>query len=288
MLNGKLVSCQEVIRRVLRDTPTSEPIPYSDAQEWAVDTLDLINTPRAYRPEVQTIVIEDYKGKLPCNYKQMTQATGANKFGGVFPMTYSQNTFHPTINGVDPATTIGGQNTTWNGLVVDLNAPVGVDTAGNPVFNYITSSTLTSLPLEMVEMLKKNIPSNPTYTLNDDYIFTSFKEGHALLSYLAYPFDCDGYPMIPDDIYFAEACAKYCTYMLDYQDWRKGQLPDKVFQKSESDYLWYVGAARGAANMPNTQQLERLKNITTRLIPKQHSYNSFFKNISQPENRKRF
>lgn len=133
------------------------------------------------------------------------------------------------------------------------------------------------------------------FYINDSYIITNIDDEACVgdtakicMVYLGMPVDCDGYPMIPDDIYFLEACTKYCTYMLDYQDWRKGQLPDKVFQKSESDYLWYVGAARGAANMPNTQQLERLKNITTRLIPKQHSYNSFFKNISQPENRKRF
>lgn len=269
MLNGKLVSAQEVIRRVLRDTPTSEPIPYSDAQEWAVDTLDLINTPRAYRPEVQTIVIEDYKGKLPCNYKQMTQATGANKFGGVFPMTYSQNTFHPTINGVDPATTISGQNTTWNGLVVDLNAPVGVDTAGNPVFNYITSSTLTSLPLEMVEMLKKNIPSNPTYTLNDDYIFTSFKEGHALLSYLAYPFDCDGYPMIPDDIKFKLALQWGIQEKLDYMLWRQQKISDSQMQYTTRQRDWYVGAAQSAGTALNLDDLESMRKTFTKIMLRQ-------------------
>lgn len=276
MLSGKYISAQEGIRRVIRDTPLSSPVPYSDAIEWAVDTLDLINVPQAYRPEVQAIVIEDYKGKLPCNYKQMTQATGANKFGGVFPMTYSQNTFHPTINGVDPATTISGQNTTWNGLVVDLNAPVGVDTAGNPVFNYITSSTLTSLPLEMVEMLKKNIPANPTYTLNDDYIFTSFKEGHALLSYLAYPFDCDGYPMIPDDIKFKLAIQWGIQERLDFQLFREGKISESVFAHTVKQRDWYVGGAQSKGAMKDIDGMESMRKTFTKIMLRQDLHKRAF------------
>ena len=130
------------------------------------------------------------------------------------------------------------------------------------------------------------------FYINDSYIITDInncQQGDKIcIVYLGMPVDCDGYPMIPDDVYFMEACAKYCTYMLDYQDWRKGQLPDKVFQKSEVDYLFYVRSARGAANMPNAAQLENLKNIMTRLIPKQNDYNSFFKNTSSQEKRRRF
>lgn len=133
------------------------------------------------------------------------------------------------------------------------------------------------------------------FYINDSYIITDIKESvnpdcpdKICVVYLGMPVDCDGYPMIPDDIYFAEVCAKYCTYMLDYQDWRKGQLPDKVFNKSEVDYLFYIKSARGAANAPSLAQLENLKNIMTRLIPKLNDYNTFFLNTSKQEHRKRF
>ncbi len=106
--------------------------------------------------------------------------------------------------------------------------------------------------------------------------------------YLGMPIDDDGYPMIPDDVYFMEACAKYVTYMIDYQDWRKGQVADKVFQKSEQDYLWYVNAAKGAANMPNAAQMENLKNILIRLIPKQNMYNRGFSGLGNQEQRIRY
>lgn len=129
-----------------------------------------------------------------------------------------------------------------------------------------------------------------TFYINDSYIITNIDTSTADCSidkvciiYLGIPVDDDGYPMVPDDVYFHEACAKYVTYMLDYQDWRKGQLPDKVLQKSEQDWLFYVNSARGAANMPSLHQLENLKNVMVRLIPKQNEYGKFFINNPNQE-----
>lgn len=133
------------------------------------------------------------------------------------------------------------------------------------------------------------------FYINDSYLITNITDTNTLnhcnklcMVYLGIIVDDEGYPMIPDDVYFLEACAKYCTYMLDYQDWRKGQLTDKVFQKSEQDYLWYVRSAKGAANMPNAAQLENLKNIMIRLIPHQNEYNKHFKGMNNEERRKRY
>ena len=106
--------------------------------------------------------------------------------------------------------------------------------------------------------------------------------------YLGIPVDEEGYPLIPDDVYYMEACAKYVTYMLDYQEWRKGNIPDKVLNKSETDYLWYVGAARGAANQPSAAQMENLKSVWVRLIPKMDEYNNLFANTNKQERRYRY
>lgn len=129
------------------------------------------------------------------------------------------------------------------------------------------------------------------FYINNNYLITDIKnpeEQYICIVYIGMMVDDDGYPMIPDDVYFQEACAKYVTYMLDYQDWRKGQLSDKVLQKSEQDWLFYVNSARGAANMPSLAQLENLKNIMVRLIPKQNEYNNFFNNNSRQERRTRY
>lgn len=134
------------------------------------------------------------------------------------------------------------------------------------------------------------------FYINDCYIVTDIKPTDPdpndpkllCISYLGVPVDEDGYPKVPDDVYFHEACAKYVTYMLDYRDWRKGNTPDKIIQKSEQDWLFYVNSARGSANMPSLAQLENLKNVWVRLIPKQNEYKNFFSNNSNQERRYRY
>lgn len=108
------------------------------------------------------------------------------------------------------------------------------------------------------------------------------------ITYLGVPVDDEGYPLVPDDVYFIEACSKYVTYMLDYREWRKGNLPDKVVAKSEQDYLWYVNSARGSANMPGAHQLENIKNIWVRLIPKQNEFKNSFTDLNKQERRYRY
>jgi hypothetical protein len=129
-----------------------------------------------------------------------------------------------------------------------------------------------------------------SFYISDNYIVTDIPadtvngDGNESICivYLSIPTDTEGYPLIPDDVYFKEACAKYVTYKLDYREWRKGNIPDKVMQKSESDYLFYVGSAKGSANMPGQHQLQRILDSWVRLIPKHDENSSFF-----PHNKER-
>lgn len=126
------------------------------------------------------------------------------------------------------------------------------------------------------------------FYINDSYIITDIPntvyntDGNQAISiiYLSVPVDTEGMPLVPDDVYFIKACVSYVTYMLDYQEWRKGNLPDKVLNKSETDYLWDINAARGSGNMPNAAKLDRLKNIWVRLMPLQNR-----RNLGEPERR---
>lgn len=127
-----------------------------------------------------------------------------------------------------------------------------------------------------------------TFYITDGYLRTSFESGKICIVYLGIVVDDDGYPMVPDDVYFDKALSSYCTYMFDKINFRAGKLPEAIYRDSERDWLFYVNSARGAANMPNVAQLERLKNVWVRLIPKQNEYNKFFKNNSNQERRRTF
>ena len=126
------------------------------------------------------------------------------------------------------------------------------------------------------------------FYISESTIKASFKEGKLCMTYLAIPTDEEGYPMIPDDVYFDKALKAYCTYMLDRIEFRKGKLPEVAYRDSEKDWLFYVNSARGAANMPSLGQLERLKNVWVRLIPKTNEFNKNFINNGNQERRHTF
>jgi len=135
-----------------------------------------------------------------------------------------------------------------------------------------------------------------TFYLNDNYLITNIKTStqtnivvlnpaNVCIVYLGMPVDEEGYPMIPDDVYFAKAITAYITYMLDRQDWRKGKIADKIKDESEKEWLFYVAAAKGAANMPNVAQMERLKNVWRRMLPLTNEYDRSFINLGRKERR---
>lgn len=126
------------------------------------------------------------------------------------------------------------------------------------------------------------------FYISQSHIKTSFKEGKLCMTYLAIPSDEEGYPMVPDDVYYDKALKAYCTYMLDRIEFRKGKLTEIAYRDSEKDWYFYVNSARGSANMPGIEQLERLKNQWVRMIPQQNEFSKNFRNIGTPERRRLF
>lgn len=116
-----------------------------------------------------------------------------------------------------------------------------------------------------------------TFYIDNYILHTSVSEGDSIaITYLSMGVDEDGYPLIPDDVYFFEACKSFVVKMLDWQNWRKGRVTDKVKADSEERWNFYVQAARGAANMPDAQRMERIKERLIRLIPDQSAYQNLF------------
>lgn len=132
-----------------------------------------------------------------------------------------------------------------------------------------------------------------TFYIQDNTLYTSIENttdqpttnssNTLCITYTSVPIDEEGFPLIPDDVYYMKAITTYITYMMDWQEWRKGRLTDKVFQYSEKEWLFYVNSARGSANMPSLAQLERLKNVWQRLVPLNDEYRNFFRNLGKQE-----
>ncbi len=123
------------------------------------------------------------------------------------------------------------------------------------------------------------------FYIQDGYLNTSLETGELCLVYLGVPVDEEGYPLVPDDVYFDKALKSYCTYMLDRIQFRRGLIPEVVFRMSEKDWYFYVNSARGSANMPDTAMLDRIQKTWVRLIPKPREYANSFRGMENHERR---
>lgn len=130
-----------------------------------------------------------------------------------------------------------------------------------------------------------------TFFINDSYIYLNFGDGvttsgQVCIEYIGIAVDDDGYPTIPDDVYYMEACKAYIVKKLDYIQWRRGLIPDKMFEHSDREWNFYCGAAKGAGNMPDLHEMEELKNVWVRLLPLQNEYKNGFVNLTKQEQKR--
>ena len=107
--------------------------------------------------------------------------------------------------------------------------------------------------------------SQYTYTLNNNYIFTSFEEGQVELHYKAFPTNSLGMPMVPDDIKFIMAVQAYVAERIGFRLWMQDHITRDKYQKLEQERLFYIGAAGTKAQIPSIDEMEGIKNRFLRL-----------------------
>jgi hypothetical protein len=118
--------------------------------------------------------------------------------------------------------------------------------------------------------------SQYSYTLNNNYIFTSFEEGQVELHYKAFPTNSLGMPMVPDDIKFIMATQAYVAERIGFRLWMQDKLASQKYQKLEQERLFYIGAASTKAQIPSIDEMESIKNRFLRLKTQVDLHSSSF------------
>lgn len=131
-----------------------------------------------------------------------------------------------------------------------------------------------------------NIPSRYQYRMTPfGYLTTDVKEGCAAIAYWKYPTDDNGDFIIPEDQDFIEAMKAYC--LKQYWERKANMLiPGAIQMLDYWNGKWAVlyPKAMSKMMMPTLGELENMRNIMTRLVPRSQRYMSFFGNLGAPEN----
>jgi len=216
--------------------------------------------------------------------------------------TYNYNDW--IVLDVTNAITPFGHNIAVGSKVHDLN----LDTYWEATTGLIATDTITSALANLISVdpslishdgeftfsptVVEGVPLGFTteftlsYRINASYIETNFEDGFVELVYNGFMMDENGFPMIPDEARYREAVASFLIERLDYKAWRKGLIPDKVYQKSCQERDWYIGAARNKANIPSIDRMESIKKMFLRSIQKVTSHNDGFRFSNLTERRK--
>lgn len=126
---------------------------------------------------------------------------------------------------------------------------------------------------------------NPKYKLMNNMLFTNRESDILYITYKSLPVSATGFPLIPDDEKYRQAVQWFVIERMDYKLWRKGLIADKVYQKSEQERAWYIGAAQSSMIAPDEDEMEVIQNTRMRLIPQLNDWGNFFENTGVVEQR---
>ena len=116
--------------------------------------------------------------------------------------------------------------------------------------------------------IRGDLPSyyGHSFTLNPDYIHTSFETGYVGLSYLAMPIDSNGFPLVPDNQSYRDAFFWYITRQLLGRGWTHPS-PEIGYMVANAKWEMYCTQARNSATMPDINGYERFMETWVRLSP---------------------
>lgn len=244
-------SSKYIINKVYRDLNLKDTDRWMDMIEWIGECLSSIGEFNQYKRYAKQLTIANGKAVLPSNFYKLVQVSYNGR-----PLLPASGSFTNLLCPTD--------TNTLSQSIIDLG---GNDISENAI-------------------LDSNTPSNTfRYSIDDCYIKTEFKDGTIYIAYVGLPIDDEGFPLVPDDIAFDNACFWYIVSKLVLGGY---SFPDKnmnyMFCEIKANNA--IKGARGASAMPDLDQMENIKKMWLRIIPEIERHSSFFNNLTTEESQR--
>ncbi len=272
MKQVKYIPVERIIENVRREVEFTDNINFADILEWVYYAMELIGAQQVYVQKTTDgnedlghptpVLIENGRGELPIDLHQIIQVRDYNT-GRVLRATIDSYLISKNniSFGVHDSRTLRVSNTTEK-----------ISLATDNQYGRLYNSEINS-----------GYVGELTYSVNNSYIFTSFDSGYVEISYMAFPTDSRGFPLIPEDAKYIKAVESYIIERVARRLWLQDRMSTDKYKVLEQEWLWYVGSAKGSMNTLSLDQMESLKNQLTRLIPRSNLHDSGFKTFGDRE-----
>jgi hypothetical protein len=306
MYNGLLCSPKMIFEKIYRDFNFDFSVNFQDGLEWIGESMRELRIPAYYIDKVTDgnadlfhqnfIEIVDGRGKLPCDLFSITQ-TACVQFCDDLPgvNAYITGIAYCDYNTGETCTT-GDGTTLCNDLACTQDACNTCSTCNttsacdcnNNTQHYsllpMRWNTNTFYKTHHGTNLDYNCSSDLTYTVNNNYIFTSFKEGKVCMAYKAIPTDEEGMPLIPDTQSMINYATWYIANKISFQMWMNGKIQDKVYEEIKGYTQLYYMKTKNEGKMPaSMDEWQSYANQRLRFYPDVFAHSKFFKNLQRPQ-----
>jgi hypothetical protein len=124
-----------------------------------------------------------------------------------------------------------------------------------------------------------HVNSDYTYSLSNNYINTSFEEGHLFMVYTGLMVNEDGVIMIPDEVNTIKAVTAYVKHQYLKDLASDDPVVNKHMDLEDQEYCWYIGKAQSAMNDLNYDQYRALANSMNKFFDNEDHYDNLFADL---------
>lgn len=251
-------------------------------REFALQGYRKMESYHKYTTTLCLVPIVDHKGTIPGDAVHIIQIAYKNSFTAqditlikqMLGIDQDPTVADPDAIAMDVFTATFGGITGWHPMRPSSNSFLGTITADETVFPNIN-------------LFGRNIDhcTDCTHEYSVDHTYcmtTTLNDGLVYVAYLGYAKDADGNYLIPDEENLKESLYHYCMYR-----YHLSKPADKANETRLGFHLkqYEVLKAKAQANLnqPTVDEMENIKNMTTRLVPRAYQFESLFSKLTNKE-----
>jgi hypothetical protein len=296
MKDIRFTSLDRILSKLYRDLGLEE-ISETDVIEWSGEALEFLSNVTLYEEAIALLEVKNHSTTLPQGLHSIIQVVRDNVYrkpNKCNPETEKNKIKKHFLQD----TGICNQCSVERFLNMDIDSYVLTNFEKNNVT--VILSTLLQKPRYSPIRLSNHTFFNSLvcqeedidiykscqdeYTVVDDKLRFSFKEGFILLSYYRQKIDKEtGYPLVPDDVSVITAITYYITWKYFQRLWYMGRegMSDKM-QQAEERWLKYCGQVNSSMNMiSGLDAFENFSQMKKNPITNRNAYFGYFGNISK-------
>lgn len=285
--NFKYISLERVLSKIYRDLGIEE-ISETDVIEWSGEAMEFLGELSLYESAVSLLEVKNYTAELPNGLHAIVQIVRDNEYKMKNACEDKEEKKKELENKLIKRHVIETVCDECNKKVIIENhwsvenLPLVFSTPFykeryTPI-RLSNHSFFNTLVCEEEATVYSSCEDE--YTVVQDSLRFSFKEGFVLLSYYRQKLDCEtGYPMIPDEVNVISAITYYITWKYFQKMWYMGRegMSDKMMQ-AEERWLKYLTMAQNEFKV--IQGVDQFQNFTEQkmnLLPRYDYYGYFGK-----------